>query len=59
MFIQVGAFLGLYFSLRKRKPFTQNVVLFSLLVLGVAFHFLKMYIPPYSEVVDGALVITN
>ena len=59
MFLQVGATVGLYFLLRKRKPFTQDVVLFSLLILGLAFHFLKMYIPPYSEVINGELVITN
>lgn len=59
MFIQIGAIVGLYFALRKKKPFTQDVVLFSLLILGLVFHFLKMYIPPYSEIVNGELVITN
>ena len=59
MFLQIGATVGLYFALRKRKPFTQNVVLFSLLILGVAFHFLKIYIPPYSEIINGELTVTN
>lgn len=41
--IQIGAIVGLYFALRKRKPFTQDVVLFLLLALGLVFHFLKIY----------------
>ena len=59
MFVQIGGIVGLYFLLRKRKPFTQDVVLFSILTLGLVFHFLKMYIPPYSEIINGELVITN
>ena len=59
IFVQVGAIVGLYFTLRKAKPFTQDAVLFSLLLLGLIFHFLKMYIAPYGKMVDGEWVITN
>lgn len=59
MFLQIGATAGLFFAFRKSRPFTQNVVLFSLLLLGVAFHFLKMYIPPYGELINGQWEITN
>lgn len=43
-----GLTAGLYFSLRNRSAFTQKAVLFGLLALGLAMHFLKVYIPPYS-----------
>lgn len=43
-----GAIVGLYFLLRNRSTKTQKIVLFSLLALGFLFHFLKVYIPPYS-----------
>ena len=43
-----GITAGLYFGLRNRSAFTQKAVLFGLLVLGFAMHFLKAYIPPYS-----------
>ncbi len=59
MFVQIGATVGLFFAFRKARPFVQNVVLFTLLALGVAFHFLKMYIPPYGELVDGVWKITD
>ncbi len=59
MFIQIGAIVGLYFALRKAKPFTQDVVLYSLLILGLAFHFLKLYIAPYGEMVNGEWVVTS
>lgn len=59
MFIQIGATVGLYFALRRAKPFTQNAVLFSLLVLGLVLHFLKVFIAPYGEFVNGELVITS
>lgn len=59
MFVQIGATVGLFFAFRKARPFVQNAVLFALLLLGVAFHFLKMYIPPYGELVDGVWTITN
>lgn len=57
--VQVGALISLYFAFRNARPFTQNAVLFSMLVLGVALHFLKIYIPPYGEIVNGELVITD
>ena len=43
-----GVTVGLYFLLRKRSVTTQKAALFGLLVLGLALHFLKAYIPPYS-----------
>ena len=43
-----GITAGLYFGLRNRSAFTQKAVLFGLLALGFAMHFLKAYIPPYS-----------
>lgn len=43
-----GSILGLYFWLRNKSTTTQKAVLFSLLALGFLFHFLKVYIPPYS-----------
>ena len=57
--LAAGTIVGLYFALRKAPPFVQNTVLFSLLVIGFALHFLKMLIPPYSEIIDGELVITE
>ena len=47
-FLQIGATVGLYFALRNKSTRVQNVVLFSLLVVGLLLHFLKVYIPPYS-----------
>ena len=46
--LAVGAFLGLYFLLRKADVRVQKGVLFALLVFGLVLHFLKVYIPPYS-----------
>ena len=46
--LSAGAIVGLYFLLRKRSVTTQKAVLFGLLALGLALHFLKAYIPPYS-----------
>lgn len=43
-----GLTVGLYFLLRNKSVKVQKTVLFSLLVLGLAFHFLKTFIPPYS-----------
>ena len=59
MIVQVGALIGLYFAFRNARPFTQNAVLFGLLLLGVALHFLKMYIPPYCDYVNGEHVINS
>ena len=59
MFIQIGATVGLYFILRKRNIFIQKTVLFSLLFLGLLFHFLKIFIPPYADYSTGQLVITD
>ena len=43
-----GITAGLYFGLRNRSVTAQKAVLFGLLALGFAMHFLKAYIPPYS-----------
>ena len=46
--LSAGTIVGLYFLLRNKSTTTQKAVLFSLLLLGFALHFLKAYIPPYS-----------
>lgn len=56
-FLQIAATVGLYFALRKADPKVQKGVLFGLLVLGLLFHFLKVYIPPYS--VDEARMLRD
>ena len=56
-FLQIGATVGLYFALRKANRKVQDGVLFGLLVLGLLFHFLKVYIPPYS--VDEARMLRD
>ncbi|MBQ9071494.1 MAG: YwaF family protein [Clostridia bacterium] len=52
-----GITAGLYFLLRNKSERTQKAVLFSLLALGLLFHFLKAYIPPYS--VDEARMLRD
>ncbi len=59
LLISATAIVGLYFALRKAPPFVQNLVLFSILIVGFILHFTKMNIPPYSEIVNGELVITD
>jgi hypothetical protein len=56
-FLQIFATIGLYFALRKANTKVQHVVLYGLLVLGLLFHFLKAYIPPYS--VDEARMLRD
>lgn len=56
-FLQIFATVGLYFALRKANPKVQHGVLYGLLVLGLLFHFLKAYIPPYS--VDEARMLRD
>ncbi len=46
--VSVGAIVGLYFWLKDKKPWFQKTILFTFLALGLLFHFLKVYIPPYS-----------
>lgn len=46
--ISAALTVGLYFLLRKRSSLTQNLVLLGILIFGLALHFLKVYIPPYS-----------
>ncbi len=48
LIILAGLTVGLYFLLRNRSQRTQKIVLFSILLMGLALHFLKAYIPPYS-----------
>ena len=57
LLLAAGATAGLYFALRKASGFTQKTVLFSILLLGLALHFLKVYIPPYS--VDEARMLRD
>ncbi len=52
-----GATVGLYFLLRNKSAKVQKGVLFSLLAIGLALHFLKVYIPPYS--VDEARMLRD
>jgi len=57
LLLAAGAFLGLYFALRKATPQIQKGVLFGILVFGLLLHFLKVYIPPYS--VDEARMLRD
>ena len=57
LFAAVGGVLLLYFGLRHASQLKQKLVLFALLALGLAFHFLKVYIPPYS--VDEARMLRD
>lgn len=57
LILAAGATVGLYFSLRNAKEFTQKAVLFALLLVGFSLHFLKVYIPPYS--VDEARLLRD
>ena len=50
-----GSTVGLYFGLRNKKRWVQRIVLFSFLVLGLLLHFLKLFVPPYSENMDRLL----
>jgi len=52
-----GATAGLYFLLRNKSVFTQKTVMFSLLVIGLLLHYLKVFIPPYS--VDEARMLRD
>ena len=55
--LSAAAVFGLYRGLRKASPCLQKGVLFGILLLGLALHFLKMYIPPYS--VDEARMLRD
>lgn len=57
LILAAGATVGLYFALRKASTFTQKAVLFGILLFGLALHFLKVYIPPYS--VDEARMLRD
>lgn len=45
----VGAFLGLYFGLRKKSKKVQYWVLFGVLAFNFVLHFLKLCFPQYIE----------
>lgn len=49
LILMAGITVGLYYILKNKKPSTQKIVLFSILLFGLIFHFLKVYFPPYSE----------
>ncbi len=57
LLLAAGATVGLYFALRKAPTAVQKGVLFGILTLGLLFHFLKVYIPPYS--VDEARMLRD
>ena len=59
LILSAAAIVGLYFLLRKSPPFVQKIILFSLLAVGFALHFLKNYIPPYADYSTGKWVITD
>ena len=46
--ISIVSVLLLFLILRKRKEKTKKITLFVILALGLALHFLKVLIPPYS-----------
>ena len=48
LILAAGGVLGLYLLLKNCSVRVQKGVLFGLLVVGFALHFLKVYIPPYS-----------
>lgn len=52
-----GSTVGLYYLLKGKKPVTQKAVLFSLLIVGLLLHYLKVFIPPYS--VDEARMLRD
>lgn len=55
--LAAGITIGLYHILKRVGERTQKIVLFSILALGLALHFLKMFIPPYS--VDEARMLRD
>ncbi|MDE7453719.1 MAG: hypothetical protein K2N22_04850 [Clostridia bacterium] len=46
--ICIGAFLGLYFGLRKKSKKVQSWSLFGILAFNFVMHFLKLALPQYS-----------
>ena len=57
LLLAAGAVVGLYFLLRRASVKVQKAVLFSILIVGLAAHFLKVFIPPYS--VDEARMLRD
>ena len=50
--LSIAAYIGLYYLLKNKNENIKKYVLFSLLLLGVALHFLKVFVPPYSNNID-------
>ena len=57
LILAAGLTVGLYFLLKRFSTKTQKIVLFSILAVGLALHFLKVFIPPYS--VDEARMLRD
>ncbi len=55
--LSAATITGLYFALKNASPILQKSVLFGILLVGFALHFLKVYIPPYS--VDEARMLRD
>ncbi|MEG1613084.1 MAG: hypothetical protein RR357_02835 [Clostridia bacterium] len=53
IFIAATLTVILYFLLEHRKPKTQKVVLFCILLAGFALHFLKILFAPYKGTLKG------
>lgn len=49
VFIGAGSLIGLYYLLRDKSEKTKKIVIFSLLMLNLLIHLLKLTIPPYNE----------
>ena len=46
--LAIGAYIGLYFLLRKKSEKVKSLVIGGLLVFNLVLHFLKLTFPPYS-----------
>ena len=55
LFLCLGSVVGLYFLLRRRSDKCKKIVLFCILLAGLAWHFLKAFYPPYST--DRSLLL--
>lgn len=49
LIVAIGTLIGLYYLLKNRAVKTQKIVVFSLLLFALILHFLKVYIPPFSN----------
>ena len=50
--LSIAIYIGLYYILKNKSYNTKKYVLFCLLLLGVVLHFLKVFVPPYSNNID-------